>query len=308
MFNNNPNFNNQFNPFNAGAFVPQQQPLEMRSTLTSEDDAILKQNRNQVDGFFKAPTAFETTQAVCNHKANDGTFSLQKIGDDRYRCTRCGEEFTMISPDNMDEVIEVCQKALDVFNSTKTYYGQSNEEIRNLYKGMTLLKQLPQMFKFASNYFTKGMPQANMGYANSWGTPSNMYYTMTNGAGIPGMSNDDAFNPYAAQPQYYGQPAPAMAPNYGPQQQYYGAPQQPQYGYNGGYAQPAGIPYQQNVAPQSAPAFGQQPAQYTAAANPIGTPMAQQNVAPAPAAAPTATSNVTVGTGQQPVPVCNFSA
>lgn len=303
MFNNNPNFN-QFNQFNAGAYIPQQQPVEMKSTLTNEYLAILKQNGAQTGGFFKAPSDVDTAKAICNHKLN-GKFTLQELGGGRYRCTTCGEEFTLVDPDNLDEVSDVCQKALDIFNSIKTYYGEANEEVCKIYPSINIIKQLPRMFKCAGNYIKNIMPQNNMGYSNNWGTPSNMYYNMTNGAGIPGMSNDDVFNPY------YGQPAPA--PNYAPQPQYYGAPQNPQYGY--GYPQQAGINYQQPVAPQQnvAPAYGQQPqynqpAQYAAAANPIGSPMAQQNVAPAPAQGPTATSNVTVGTGQQPVPVCTFSA
>lgn len=303
-------FNNPYNsnPFNAGGYVQPQQVPVMTSTLTDEQVAQLKQRNVQSGGFFKAPSTIDNSEAVCNHKDKNGMFTLQDIGSGRYRCTVCGDEFTLVDPDELSEVTDVCQKAADIFNSIKTYYGLDNPEVQKIYPALNVIKQMPQMFKAAGDYFKSAMPQNQNGYPSNWGSPSSMYSTMTMGAGLPGFAPEGGYNPY--NQGYYGpQPAPMMQQNYGPNPYYQQNQPAPAPQGNYGYGAPQGINYQvpvNNQASQGYPVQSQQVPQYAAANNPIGAPMVAQPAAVAPApAAPTATTNVNVGTGQ---PAVSFSA
>lgn len=309
MFNNNNPYQYPSNPFNAGGYVQNQQVPVMKSTLTAEDRAVLQQQNTNVGGFFRAPTKAEEAQAKCNHKDDKGMFTLQDLGNGRYRCTVCGEEFALVDPDDMADIADVCQKSLDIFNSIKTYYGQDNPEVIKIYYAMNILKQMPQMFKSAADYFKAAIPQNQNAYPSNWGSPSSMYNAMTMGAGLPGFAPEEFNNPYQG---YYGQQPAPMMQNYGPNPYYQNQPAPAPQG-NYGYGVPQGINYQvpvNNQVPQGYPVpqpqqFNQPTPQYNAANNPIGTMAAQPATgAPAPAA-PTATTNVNVGTGK---PTVSFSA
>lgn len=330
------NFNNMYNPAFGAMNNPmqpmQQQPVEMNNLLSNEEIAQLRQKQGTQGGvFFRAPTELETKRANCTHKYN-GQITLQPMGDGKYRCSICGEEFKLLDKGDAPAVDIVCEKANDVFQSIKTYYGPTSPELRSVYPVINVIKQLPQMFRTACEYADRVVPQNNTEYyGNNLYSPSNTYMNLTAGAPIPGMESNYGgnyagnfgFNPQfnPAYPQNQQQVAPVQYPQPGINQMpAYGYPQQtqPQGPQGINYVQQVQAPqtqqqFTQPVYTQQAPGFNpQQQAQqnvpqgptatptYSAAANPIGSPMpAQPQTAPAPVAGPTNTANVKVGT--QPV-------
>lgn len=313
---------NQFNNFNPALGMinnptqPMQQPvMEMRNELSNEEMAQLRQSGVQTGSFFKAPTQIETLKAICSHKNGAGQLSIHPIGDDKFKCDICGEEFSLVDEDDTQVVEAACNKVNDIFQTIKTFYGATNPNLRNVYPCINVIKQLPQMFKHAYEYFKAAVPQNNNNYyGNGYYTPSNVYASATAGADIPGMvSNNYGYGnygggynsypqPYYGNPQQFQQPSPMMG----------GQPAYPQNGYNQqapayGYPQPTqpqntGINYQQPVqtgynAVTPTQSQMQNPQPYPASANPIGTVTpVQPQTAPATNNVPTNTANVNVGT------------
>lgn len=310
QFNNNNGFNPVFGAMN-NPMQPMQQPvMEMDNQLNDEQIARLRQMGNQPTSyFFKAPTEDENLRANCTHKYK-GQITAHPIGDGRFKCDICGEEFTLIDPEDTQAVKVACEKVNDVVQSIKTFYGQKTPELAGVYPVINIIKQLPHMFKVAGNYMKTALPQGNEFYQSNYYTPSSTYMNLTAGAGIPGIDNGGyGYNMggYPQQPYGYNQgfqqPAPVMNPQMPQQQPMYpqaGMTQAPAFGYP---QQQPQINYQQppvqSFQPQGGYPQAQQPAPaYSAAANPIGngTPV-QPAAAPAANNGPTNTTNVSVGTG-----------
>lgn len=320
-FNNN-TYNPAFAAINNQAQPMQQPVMEMKNVLSNEEMLQLQQQGLKGSEFFKAPSPIDTLRATCSHKRN-GQLAVVPLGDGRYRCTVCGEEFRLVDPDDYKSVQVACDKVNDIFQSIKTYYGVSAPELRTIYPAINVIKQIPHMFKFASEYASRLMSNNNnQYYQNGYYNPSTLYSNIT-GAPIPGMDSGyqsnygfGGFNGY--NNPGYQQPSPVMNQQY-PQGNAPGMNQNPAYGYPQ-QVQPQGINYvppvaapqynpQQNYNPQNPqPGFtpnqqqntmqnGQTVPSYSAVANPIGdgTPV-QPQTAPAPVAPPTNTTNVSVGT------------
>lgn len=308
------NFNPAFGAINNPMQAAQQPVMEMNNLLTDEQIARLRQNGNQPSGyFFRAPTELDTLRAICTHKQN-GQITAHPIGDGRFKCDICGEEFTLVDPDETQAADAACEKVNDIIQSIKTYYGQATPELAGVYPVINIIKQLPHMFRVAGNYMKSAMPQTNDFYGNNYYTPSNTYMNLTAGAGIPGFDNGGYYGGgynggyQQAQPYYnqgFQQPTPVMnnpqmqQRNQQPMYPQGGMPQAPAYGYP--QQTQAQIQYQQPVQtfqPGYNPAAAQQAAPaYSAAANPIGNGVAvQPTTAPAANNGPTNTTNVNVGT------------
>lgn len=317
-------FNNGFNPaFGAinNPMQPMQQPvMEMNNLLNDEQIARLRQKGGQPSSyFFKAPTDEENLRAICTHKQK-GQITAHPIGDGRFKCDICGEEFTLVDPEETQAVDTACEKVNDVLQSIKTYYGQATPELAGVYPVINIIKQLPHMFRVAGNYMKSAMPQGNEFYGNNYYAPSSTYMNLTAGAGIPGFDNGGyGYNMggYQAQPYYnqgFQQPTPVMNPQMQQAQPMYpqggmqgipGMTQAPAYGYPQPTQVQGQIQYQQPPV-QSFQQQGYNPAvqqaapAYSAAANPIGSGVAvQPTTAPTANNGPTNTTNVNVGT--QPV-------
>ncbi len=271
--------------------VPNAMPkVAATQPITPEMSKMLHQNS---DVLSVKISAIDNIKAQCTHKnPSTGVISLITLNNgDRVRCSVCGEEWDILSPDTSPEDIKViCDKMVAVLQTEKAYHVNAPVEFtKEFYQIINLLKRVPEVWRTATsdfltheNYHSNPTHNININgnsafnaVGNLLNTPFNMYQTPYQGQPIYGQ--------YGQQP--YMQP---QAPQYAPQQQYAQPPQAPQYAPQQ-YAQPQAPVYPgQQVAPQQ-----WAPQQDPGMAPSFTNPMAFNEPAPqAPIAAPMATPSM----------------
>ena len=278
---------NQIQPQQAGQ---QPQPVIMRQLLTPDQKQLLKENGSARDGFFTPISPVEGAANMCTHKFDNGVFALTEPDSEGFRtCQVCHTKFRLVEPDEItqQEVMDLCNKMLDLTESIKLYKGDIDPEVGAMvYQMSSIIRRFPGMWKNASEYIKRAVsPQYAYNMYQNRPSPLSTFNMVYQGV-------NPYYNPafFQQQPVVGVQPVQtpvAPQPQAQPVAQQYIQPivQQP-------YAQ--GVPYQ--VVPQtgytpvapltpvvSAPIPGQ------VMSNPIGyTVQGQQVVAPTATAAPTA--------------------
>lgn len=237
-------------PNNAYGYTVPRPQARNTQPLTPEQINKLRQNASAFDMKIEQEDIW---RATCTHKEKDGRSTLISIGDNRYKCTICGEEFEM-SDISKQEVEEMVTKMIDMLQTAKTVYLDVPEELaRQYFQIIPLLKKFPYLWERAISCFEK--------YEN----PAMGVNPMS-----PGYSGFAAIQNYLTNP-YAGYPQAGY--------QY----QQPNYGCNPGFVQPG---YQAGYMPAQ-PNYGYAPP-VQQMPDMTGNPMAYgaPNVVPTPAAAP----------------------
>lgn len=256
MYNNN--FSN--NPmFSGGTSYPNQKPQErpvMRNMINKQQANMLQQNSDSLDVRL---TEREFYKSICTHKnVETGAITLTKLPNGKHHCSICGEEFYLLDLNTPDEdIIKILSNVNDLIQSTKTYYGNAPDALKDLYIIQGFLAKFLPLWHIAKSYFenatnaTGNNVQQNADqYA--FQTLANAFGGGIMGGMIPGMNTGYYANnqqyPQYNQPQNYGQPPMYGAPQYPnqpmPQQNYaQPQPQQPQQNPNGYvYANPTPTP------------------------------------------------------------------
>lgn len=283
------------NPYMANQTyqAPQNINFPMNSMLTAEQEALLK--KSSTSEFYKVPNEMEIYRAICNHKhAGTNKAAVVPNPDGTVTCTICGRRFRPLDADTTTEsdVNKIVEKVNNLWESIKLYWGAVDPNTgRQLFPFTTIIDQLPNMWKQASNYvrhaYSASEPTTAPGYSNPYDT-QNMMGSLYSGAPIPmgyapqgypqaqswGMQGPMGYpqGPAPVAPQY---PQPGYAP-----QQYNQQPQYPQ-----GYPQgPAPVAPQQSAngfgnpvgyaAPAARDPSKPNPAYAAPAANPMVAPQA----------------------------------
>lgn len=276
-------------PAYYGGNQAQQQPL-FKNYLTPEQIAELQMNP---DSFSTKLTRREYLGSICLHKNEQNqVITLEKLPSGTHRCSICQDEFYLMEPETpMDDVNQICNRAIDLLQSIKTYSLQPSDELRNIFMMIGFMKRLPYLWQKTVKAFEQAVPVNGLGMqqqdpnANAFQVLGSVF----GGGIIPGTGYNQGFYQQPAQvPQMamYSQPgfapqatpglpqAPVQQPTYDPNQQY---------GFNTQtmVQQPQGVPangYQQPMTQQPPPP----PGYPNPASNPIGyvepTQMATQNV------------------------------
>lgn len=278
MYNwNNPNWmpNNNGNKINP------------TTSLSDKDIAILKANRDGVGAvFYKPPKeGYELASYRCNHHGPNGEF-LPVIIDNstgKVQCPQCGASWIQKDPMTADihELEDACSKVYDWTMSTLSLDINPN---KTLYEGLiptfiSVIKQLPHMYKYAAAVSQKFYNQNGNGYNQYNDNNANAYMAaIMQGTPLPGngmMGAMYGYNPnqgYGMMPNY-GYGAPQAAPYYGAQTW------PPQYQQQATVAPPQQAPAQTGWGAQAPMTYSQpqaaQPAANTAA-GPMPNPIGQQ--------------------------------
>lgn len=230
MFDNNyGNFPGQmYNGYGYAQAAPAQPPV-FNQLLTAEEISKLQKSPQQ---FSTKLTDDEYLRSLCTHKNQHNQITLEKLPNNKYRCSICGAEFYLIDLNTSKEEIEqVCSNFLDVMQSIKTYYGNVPENLRDFYIMIGFINKIPYLWNVAKTYFEKVTNQNGMLQPNNDQSGFAMLGNIFGNGAMAGMANMTGMMPSAAgyyvpanqqavpmpQAPMGGQPAPG-----------YVYPQQPQ--------------------------------------------------------------------------------
>ena len=225
--NNNPYpAYNQQGWYNNGTTYNQQAPNQnqpvLNNFLTPEQMAQIQQNPS----FPARLSQTEYYRAICTHK-NGNAITIEKLQSGKHRCSICGEEFVLFDLNTDDNTINsICTNMYDLLQSTKTYFLNAPDDLKNFYMVLGFIQKIPQLWNTAKKTFEQASNATAFGLQQNY--DQNGFQILGNifgGNMMPGM--------FGTSPGYYGQPTmqPQMNQQY-QQQQYY---QQPIY--NNGYPQ-----------------------------------------------------------------------
>lgn len=95
----------------------------------------------------------------CTHMCK-GRFVAQPIGDEKYRCNICGEEFKILDKENLDDIIKACETisyALQTIKVLKAAYANSTDE--KLEEVLAVINQIPRTFQETIDMADKSLEQ-----------------------------------------------------------------------------------------------------------------------------------------------------
>ena len=310
-----PYFNQQFVP-GWNQVQPQQAPqvpqqVPMRQLITPDQETLLKENSSKRDGFFIPVSPLEEAVNMCTHKHRNGAFAVTEPDSDGYRtCTICKSKFRLVEPDEMSqaEIAQLVARLVDIFESIKLFKGDIDPEVGSaVYQALSVLKQIPGMYKNASEFIKRAVsgPQTGMGMYQRGPSPLGMYNMIYYGGYQQPMyapqAQAPAFQTQAQQPVQQQPVAPQMVVQQPVAPQMVVPQQQPVYVPQGYVVQQQPQqPVQQGYVPVAplTPVVGV-PGQ--AMTNPIGHVVATQAQAPAAPQAPVAApQTVVVATPDEP--------
>lgn len=224
-FIDQPMYNGMINAVNPQQFVQQQpQQYQMKQILDPAEQNLLKEKGASRDGFYTPITKVEEAASRCTHKYNNGTIALGDPDENGYRtCAICKTKFHCYDVDEISakQVAEKCEEVRNIMETIKLYKGDIETDIgRTIYPFTTILVQVPNMWKNATEYIKKyvGIPVNGATiYGGTAITPAQLYNMMYQG-GVQMFGQQGAYTQPVMGGQYamgyYQQPVqPVVQPN-----------------------------------------------------------------------------------------------